>query len=120
MPSPTSVAVPAMMLGISMGYKRLNITGVSHNFHQDIVVTQENKLMIRFLHFYDKGEQVSYKPFLKTDHKEGYRISEFFMILHKMFKSYEYVALFAKRRSVTVINYTRDSFIDQFTKFNSN
>jgi hypothetical protein len=115
-PSPTSVAVPALMLAIAMHFKRINLTGVSHNFHQDIFISPENKLMIRLPHFYDKGEDKKHQPFLKPNRQESYTMSEFFMVLHKMFKSYEYVAAFAKEQNATVVNYTKDSFIDQFTK----
>ena len=72
------------MIGINLKYKKVSITGASHNYNENIKVSDENTLMIKVPHFYE-GETSSYLPYKKPHSEETYTISEFYLVLHKMF-----------------------------------
>jgi hypothetical protein len=119
MPSPTTVLIPCSMIGIGMGYKTIGLTGAGHNYHEGIAMSPDNVLQIKVPHFYDGEEEVEYKPYYKPGGKETYTISELFMVLHKMFGSYKYVSKFAERIGVQMVNYSKDSYIDEIKKVNN-
>lgn len=116
MPSPTTVLIPCSMIGIGMGYKKIGLTGAGHNYHEGIAMSENNVLQIKVPHFYENEEQIEYKPYYKPGGKETYTISELFMVLHKMFGSYKYVSKFAEEMGVEMVNYTKDSYIDEIKK----
>lgn len=118
MPSPTTVLIPCSMIGIVMGYKKIGLTGAGHNYHEGIAMSKDNVLQIKVPHFYD-GEEEEYKPYYKPGGEETYTISELFMVLHKMFGSYKYVSKFAEQVGVQMVNYSKDSYIDEIKKVNN-
>jgi hypothetical protein len=115
MPRPTTVAVPGLMLCIQMGYKHIEIAGIDLNQHQDIYIDQDNRLMLRSVHFYSKEETIV--PFYKNRLKnETFKTSEIFSIFHHFFYSFDIIAKFATNQEVEVVNYSSESFLDQFKK----
>lgn len=116
-PSPTTVAIPSIMLGISMGFKKINIVGIDLDMHQNIIVNSENMVKIADSHFYDKNENRTYSPFYKnTIEKRTFKITETFHTFYKMFLSFDSVRNFAHRKKVKILNYSEHSYLDQFKK----
>ncbi|MDG2330294.1 MAG: hypothetical protein P8M05_01730 [Flavobacteriales bacterium] len=116
MPDPRTVVTPCVMLSINMGFKKVFLTGVDHNFHEGIKLDQDNKLLISIDHFYDENEDRKYVPFKNPVTDEVYKMGELFEVLQKIFNSYGYIAKFAKKKDVQVLNCTETSFIDEFIK----
>ncbi len=115
MPSPNSVTVAAIFLALNAGYKSINLVGVDHDFHRSIVVNKENKVIIAMKHFYDNQEAVSYLPFLNSE-GVNFSVAESFLIFHKIFNSYTFISDYAKNLGVKIINYSENSFIDNFDR----
>lgn len=115
MPRPTTVAIPAMMMCIQMGYTNIQIGGIDLNQHLDLVVDQSNRLLIKKTHFYSKEDSLT--PYYKNK-KENltFSCSEIFLIFHRFFYSFDIIAKFARNRGVEIVNYSRQSFLDQFKK----
>ncbi len=115
MPRPTTVAVPALMMCLHMGYKTIKIAGIDLNQHQDIVIDKDNRLMIRSKHFYSQQETLV--PFFKNrKENKTFSSSEIFLIFHNFFYSFDIIAKFARRQQIAIINYSEASFLDQFKK----
>jgi hypothetical protein len=115
MPRPTTVAAPALMMCLNLGFKSIRIAGIDLNQHQDIRVNEDNKLMLRSVHFYSKEETII--PFYKNK-EEGrfYSVSEIFLIFHRFFYSFDIIAKFAAKQGAEIVNYSKESFLDQFKK----
>ena len=118
MPDPRTVVTPCVMLSINMGFKKVFLTGVDHNFHEGIKVNQDNQLLVRIDHFYDEHREQKYTPFINSANGKVYTIGELFEVLQKIFRSYGYIAKFASKKNVQIINCTESSFIDEFIKLN--
>jgi hypothetical protein len=116
-PSPTTVAIPSIMLGIFMGFKKINIVGIDLDMHQNIIVSPENVVKIADSHFYDKNKSRTFSPFYKnTIDKRTFTITETFHTFYKMFLSFDSVRKFAYLKKVKIINYSELSYLDQFEK----
>lgn len=115
MPRPTTVAVPAMMMCIQMGYTNIQLAGIDLNLHKDLVVDQSNRLLIKTSHFYSNEGTLT--PFYK-DKKNNltFSMSEIFWIFHNFFYSFDIIAKFARNQGIEIINYSKESFLDQFKK----
>ena len=116
MPDPRTVVTPCVMLSINMGFNKVFLTGVDHNFHEGIKLDQDNNLLIRIDHFYDEDKKDKYVPFMNSVNGKVYSVGELFDVLQKIFRSYGYIAKFAAKKNVEVLNCTESSFIDEFIK----
>ncbi|AEA42224.1 6-hydroxymethylpterin diphosphokinase MptE-like protein [Fluviicola taffensis] len=115
MPRPTTVAIPALMLAIQMKYKKIKIAGIDLNQHQDIIVDAKNIVCLKSTHFYD--DEITYKPFYKDkSQNRTFTSSEIFLIFHHFFYSFDIIAKFAINQNIEIINYSSESFLDQFKK----
>lgn len=115
MPRPTTVATPALMVCINMGYQSIKIAGIDLNQHQDILIDENNRLMLRSVHFYSKEEIIT--PFYKNkETKQVYSSSEIFLIFHRFIYSFDIIAKFAVKQGAEIVNYSKESFLDQFKK----
>ena len=116
-PRPTTVAVPALINCMHMGYDNIKIAGIDLNHHEGIRVSKDNVLQIKSKHFYNKEETESYQPWY-SDKSKGitYKTSDIFLIFHHFFYSFDVVADFAKKYKINVENYSETSYLDQFKK----
>jgi hypothetical protein len=115
-PRPTTVAIPSVFNCMHMGYKKIIIAGIDLNQHLDIKVGTDNTLKLKSKHFYSDGKEV-YQPWYK-DHinKITYKTSEIFLIFYRFFYSFDILADYAKKYKHEIINYSDNSFLDQFKK----
>lgn len=107
----------AIFQAINAGFNRIYLAGVNNNFHQSLVVLEDNSLHVKYDHFY-KLEQKTFP--LKVDLGRGSSrnmyIHEQFYLLYKAFKSYHRLRQFADYRNKKVINISKDSFVDAFER----
>jgi hypothetical protein len=97
-----------ILVGILMGYKKIHLHGLEHNYVKDIL----NKDPKCGTHFY--GE--SYRQVLELNHgtglpREAYKVtlSKLFEGNAKVFKAYEQLAELAKELNVEVIDHSKGS-----------
>jgi len=115
MPSPTTVAVAGVYQGIFMNYKKIQIAGIDLNMHQSIRVNSSNVLEIQEDHFY--ADEPHYRTFYKNvNSKTTFTSAEIFLIFHRMIASFDILSKFAKKKNSKIINYSNESFLDQFIK----
>lgn len=116
-PRPTTVAVPALVNCMHIGYTDIKIAGVDLNHHESIKVSKENTLQIKSKHFYNNEETEIYQPWYK-DKTKGitYKTSEIFLVFHHFFYSFDVLSNFADKYNVKIVNYSEESYLDQFKK----
>lgn len=115
MPRPRNVMIPAIMIGMWLGYERIVLLGADHSWLSTLRVN-------------DRNEVVSVQPhFYKEDEKEEQRIRSEYVslpldsVLESMmiaFRSYRRIRRFADGRGISIINATPDSMIDAFERGN--
>jgi len=114
-PRVQNVIIASIYCMINTGYKNIQLYGVEHSWTLQIQVNKENQVCLKDIHFYDK-EKVTMTPWLKNNN-EPFKMHEILRTLSYMFIGYHDLQNYAKYLgNVNIINKTKDSFIDAFTK----
>lgn len=117
MPQSQNVLVAATFMAINLGFKRIELFGADHNWHEQLHVTEENIVCVKQLHFYENIEQLKYVPFYRVAYSEEiFRMDEIFNAWAKVFYGYQKVKSYAVHRGTQVINASKVSFIDAFER----
>lgn len=115
-PRPTTVSIPALLNCIHMNYKNIYIAGIDLSLHKNIRVNKNNVLEQVTKHFYDDGsEGLNYKPWVNHNN-ENFKVSSIFKIFYYFFYSFDFIANYSKSKNVNIINFSDESFLDQFTR----
>lgn len=108
-----TVVQNAIYIAAHLGYRRIHLYGVDHNFFDDLCLNDENVLCSRVTHFYDTGEQVL-KPVRVA--KDNMKVDEFLAYYSNLFKGYHVLKEYADSRGCDIVNHTHNSLIDAFRK----
>ncbi len=114
MPQCQNIVSAALFLSVNRDYEEVCLLGADHSWHEDIVL-QNNKIMQADTHFYEKGKEVKYINL--TDRAGGnLNMSTFFLSLHKAFRAYDVIKLFADYKKVKVYNASAKSYVDSYER----
>jgi hypothetical protein len=121
MPTLQNILVGAIMVAIWLGYSRIGIVGADHDWHKSLVLDQKNILHVEQLHSYSKINNSFSNPFYKPvksndSDKNTFSVSEIFHAWYLLHKSYEMVELFARKKSIDIVNYSEITLIDAFKR----
>ncbi|MCM1482741.1 MAG: hypothetical protein NC043_00260 [Muribaculaceae bacterium] len=113
MPRPRNVLIPAIMIGIRLGYKEIYITGADHSWTRTLDVDDMNRVVTVQPHFYkdDEAESRRVASVYRDIHMHDILLS-----FHIAFRAYFDIEEFARQEGVRVINATPGSFIDAFER----
>ncbi|MBX7050672.1 MAG: DUF115 domain-containing protein [Flavobacteriales bacterium] len=112
-----NVLVAAIFIAINLGYKRIEVFGADHSWHEQVHVTDDNILTVRMVHFYDNEEKIVHMPISK--HLEGveiHRIDETFDIWARVFHAYHQLKAYATSVGTKIYNASEKSYIDAFDR----
>lgn len=105
-PSSRNVIIPALMVMMNIGYKKLYLYGAEFSWTKTIDVDpQNNRVFINDKHFYN-ANNVQYMS-------EGW-YKWYLEAIVDMLNGMDQIAKYARMRSVKIINRTKGSFIDAF------
>ena len=113
MPRPRNVLIPAIMLGIALGYKEIVICGADHSWMKTLSVTDENEVVSVQPHFYADGKDEETR--IRHEYR-GYRLHQIVESFAVAFRSYHDIAAYAHKQGVRILNATPESFIDAFPR----
>ncbi len=117
MPQSQNVLVASLFLSINLGYKNIELFGADHNWHQDLIVNDENVVCMKHIHFYSSGTVATYVPFYKMMHvKETFRMDEALFAFARVFSGYQQIKKYADYRKTRIVNMTEGSFVDAFER----
>lgn len=113
MPRPRNILIPAIMMGLRMGYQRIYICGADHSWTRTLSVSDDNKVVTVQPHFYkdDASEKARV-----TQVYDNVRLHEILNSFYVAFKSYHTVKRYADSKTVDIYNATKGSFIDAFPR----
>lgn len=115
MPPAQNVSIFAIYVALNLGYKEIHVYGVDHTFFDSMCVNDDNVLCNRYRHFYDSEPEL--KPIRNTDAKgKVYKVADYVYLIGSMFKSHDMLASYAEYLGTRIINYTRGSLIDSYTR----
>lgn len=112
-PRPHNVLIPALMTALRMGFKNIYLSGAEHSWIHDIGISDDNRVIMNFTHFYDNGKTE------QTD-KTQYASYPLYQILYHqyiIFKMYRVIEDVSKKWNSKIYNTTPGSFIDAFERY---
>jgi hypothetical protein len=115
MPQFNNVLGASIFIAINMGYKKINIAGADHSWFENIMISNDNVLCRKDLHFYDIGEQLLF-PIIEPTTGRSQKIGDFFHALSKIFNSYYLLNQYAIARDCSIYNLSPFSYIDAFER----
>lgn len=117
MPRPRNVLIPAIMLAMREGFKRIVLAGADHSWSKSLWVDDKNRVISVQPHFYadnDKERQRVENEYV------GYHLHDIYNSLAIAFGSYHLIQRYATARDVSIVNATPGSFIDAFPRVELN
>ncbi|MEZ3532060.1 MAG: hypothetical protein K1V90_03185 [Muribaculaceae bacterium] len=113
MPRPRNVMIPAIMVAMREGYKKIYLCGADHTWTQTLSVDDENFVVSVQPHFYKDNDD---------EHKRvraayaGLHLHDVLGSMSIAFRSYWELADYARKRGVEIVNATPGSMIDAFPR----
>ncbi|MCB2194269.1 MAG: hypothetical protein KQH79_00320 [Bacteroidetes bacterium] len=113
MPRPHNVLIPALKNMIDFKYKNIYLVGADHSWLSEINVTEDNVVLLRQIHFYDK----KVKPDIMPDGRDGIKpLHDVLLKFAYSFRGYHELKAYANWKKVSVYNATKGSLIDAFER----
>ncbi|QJW91084.1 hypothetical protein HNV11_17725 [Spirosoma taeanense] len=117
MPRAQTVIIAALTLMVNRRFETIYLFGADTSWHEQIRLNDQNQLLIKQIHFYDKPKDVTHQPVYMDAHRQRtFSMSAQFLSLHKAFLGYEVLRDYANYRGVTILNASAKSYIDAFER----
>jgi len=113
MPRPHNVLIPALLMAINSGYKKIHLIGADHSWIPLISVNDKNEALVNQQHFYKDEVESNGLMYQNNKPRKLHQILEKFMF---SFRSYFDIKDFAKSENCQIYNCTPGSFIDAFER----
>lgn len=113
MPRPRNVLIPAIMLAIRLGFKKIYLAGADHSWLKTLSVNDKNEVVSIQPHFYKDNDTENERV---ASVYKGVKLHEMLQSMSIALKSYHIIERFAKRHDIEIINATPGSFIDAFPR----
>ncbi|MCM1347813.1 MAG: hypothetical protein NC338_00250 [Firmicutes bacterium] len=113
MPRPRNVLIPAIMIAIMSGFKKIYIVGADHSWSKTLEVTEDNVVVSIQPHFYEDNEAEHSRV---ASVYKNIRLHQIMYSFYVAFRSYFTIASYASHRGVEIYNATPGSFIDAFVR----
>lgn len=115
MPAPQNVTIACIYIGINKGYRLIDLYGVDHSWTEQLTVNSHNEVCLVDRHFCDQDSEP--QPWLDL-YLQPYRMHQILRDLAQMFDSYHFLRSYGDSRGVTIVNHSKNSFIDAFERAN--
>lgn len=115
----STVALNAIYIGITLGYKEIFLQGVDHTFFSGLTVNEENIPCYIYKHSFDTNELV--KPMeWHYDEDHSYKTMPYFLKeMYSIFQGHWVMADYAQSVGTKVWNCTNGSLIDAYPRLTS-
>lgn len=113
MPRPRNVLIPAIIIGIMLGYEEIYITGADHSWMSTISVNDRNEVISIQPHFYKEDNKEIER--VNTEYL-NYPLHDIIYSFYITFKSYHAINSYARQRGINIYNATPGSLIDAFPR----
>ncbi len=105
-----NVLIPGLYAAIQMGYKNIVLFGAEHSWHNQLYITDNNRVAMMDPHFYGQNEHCRIL--------EDEDIGDVFACMSEAFKSYKELDFYAQKKDICIENATPGSYIDAFRRVN--
>lgn len=117
MPQAQTVIIAALTLMINRKFDTIYLYGADTSWHEQIRLNDQNQLLIKQIHFYDKPKDITHQPvYSDAQRQRTFSMASQFLSLHKVFRGYEVLRDYADYRGVRIVNASAKSYIDAFER----
>jgi hypothetical protein len=117
MPQAQTVIIAALTLMINRNFEQIHLFGADTSWHEEIRLNDQNQLLIKQVHFYDKPKDITHQPvYSDAQRQRTFSMASQFLSLHKVFRGYEVLRDYADHRGVKILNASAKSYIDAFDR----
>ncbi|GAB3739256.1 hypothetical protein [Spirosoma lituiforme] len=117
MPQAQTVIIAALTLMINRKFDTIYLFGADTSWHEQIRLNDQNQLLIKQIHFYDKPKDLTHQPvYSDAQRQRTFSMASQFLSLHKVFRGYEVLRNYADYRGVRIVNASAKSYIDAFER----
>lgn len=113
MPRPRNVLIPSIMIGLSLGYRTIYISGADHSWMRDLWVDDDNCVVSGMNHFYKDSDKEVKRT---TAEYRSYRLHDIVYSYYIAFRSYHQIERYARSIGADIFNATKGSYIDAFRR----
>ena len=113
MARPRNVLIPALMIGVWLGFREIYILGADHSWLRSLDVTDDNVVVSVQPHFYKDNSEEHTR--VRAAYA-GLRLHDVLGSMTVAFRSYWRIAGYACARGIEIINATPGSMIDAFPR----
>ena len=118
----STVAINAIYLGITLGYKQIYLHGVDHTFFNGLMVNDDNIPCYVYKHSFDTSEVAKQIAWHYDDSRDYKNMPYFLFETYRIFKGHWIMADYANYVGTKIFNCTEGSLIDAYprikTEFN--
>lgn len=111
-----SVIQNGIFITLLLGYRTLHLYGVDHTFFDGITVTHDNELCLRTGYFYDSQPELKRVVLTAAEPPKPLTMYEYLADKCEVFRGHEVLARFARAQGAHIINHTRNSLIDAYSR----
>ncbi len=112
-----TVIVSAMTLMVNRGFEKIYLFGADTSWHEQIRLDDNNQLLLKQLHFYERPQDVTHQPvYSDAQRQRKFSMAAQFLSLHRVFRGYEVLRDYADFRHVQILNASAKSYIDAFER----
>ena len=117
MPQAQTVIIAALTLMINRKFDQIYLFGADTSWHEEIRLNEQNQLLIKQIHFYDKPKDITHQPvYSDAQRQRTFSMASQFLSLHKVFRGYEVLRDYADHKGVKILNASAKSYIDAFER----
>ena len=116
MPRAQNVLIPTLILALNLGFKKIYLFGADHSWHENLILTKDNILCSKEVHFYDNKEVANLIPLKDNITHKNIKVHEEFYSIYITLKIYFYIKEYSKTKNATIINGSSKTFIDAFER----
>ena len=117
MPQAQTVIIAAPTLMINRKFDTIYLFGADTSWHEQIRLNDQNQLLMKQVHFYDKPKDLTHELVYSDKHRQRTSsMSSQFLSLYKVFRGYEVLRDYADHQGVRIVNASAKSYIDAFER----
>lgn len=107
----------AIYCSINMGYKKIHLYGVDHNFFDNLVLDDNNILCQNYTHFYlnNGDKKINLKKITYVDGTPK-MVHQFLFEYAQLFYGHHFLNKYAQYRGVEILNHTKTTLIDAYKR----
>ncbi len=115
-PRAQNVLIPTLILALNLGFKKIYLFGADHSWHENLVLTEQNVLCFKDVHFYNENEVLELIPIKNNITKKTFTVHEEFYSLYITLKIYFFIKEYAKTKNAVILNASSKTYIDAFDR----